>query len=319
MTEVTELSESDRDMLERAAFVAKILGDELPDAPTGYFWNSEGELVEIPEFYDDTEYKYVLGLDPGGTTGVAMLKYTDDTLPQLVYLHQIEDGLGGYVEYFHGSEISENTHVASEKWVEHDKKGVDRTPFIIEGAQAAQWWMFADRLTYQTPEMKSLIPDEFLKEQNLWTEGKRHQMDGLIHALVWLRNHGHKPTIEALYGEQEAGERKIAAPGEAKDKEMSEEVQSAMEALAEAMKQMGDAAQEMADALAEVGQLDGDSEGEAAGSAGGDSKEHGEHELPPEVEVKGEREKITKNGVFAGYQPDEAERAETKELFDGKL
>lgn len=182
---------------------------------------------------EEIEYKYVLGQDPGGTTGIAMLRYTDDTKPELIYLHQIKNGRAGYFQWFEGSEPSYNLTIVSEKW--ETREGIhsaDLEPVYIEGIQYALW---QNEIEYQTPDMKSLVPDEFLKKNNLWTPGKRHQMDALIHALVYLRNSGHRPTLEALTGK---GDEPIAEKGEAEAAQ-----------VAEAMNELGEAADEAQEAL----------------------------------------------------------------------
>lgn len=272
------------------------------------------------EDYVEDPYKYVLGQDPGGTTGVALLRYTDDTQAELIYLHQIPDGIEGYYEFFEDSYPESNLTIVSEKWVERNVKGADRTPQYIEGMQYAWWSQSLKRdpepgLVYQEPDVKSLVPDEWLKENNLWTPGKRHQMDALIHAIVYLRNKGHKPTLEALSGkptepmEQEGG---------AKSKELGEAAQSAADALAEAMKQFAEAMDVFAEALqeAENGGEPGDGKNKAparrgdedfdnpdvkGNASGHTNEEQGTGEYTGKVKITGGTKRRERNGIFVGY------------------
>lgn len=300
--------------------LAKELLEADVDTPEGFYWDENGDLQEFPE--EGPEYKYVLGLDPGGTTGVAMIRYTDASQPELIYLHQIEDGKVGFKDWFNGSELGEDLDVASEVWEEHNVKGADRTPLVIQGVMYALWDE-PENLHYQSPKLKSLVPDEWLREQNLWTPGKRHQMDALIHALVFLRNNGHRPTQKALTGDSK---KKLANEGEAESKEVSEDDGEPQEAFQEAMEKLIEAAkktQEAMEELTEAGEgAGGEGEGEETEAQAQPVPEEGEGkptgdfagnferegEIPPEwldVKVEGERKRRERNGVFAGFETDD--------------
>lgn len=294
-------------------------------------WLDEVEASERdrePEVEEEDDWNYVLGMDPGGTTGVALLRYKPDVLPELVYLHQIPGGREGFYDYFVGSSIGENLVIASELWVEKQKKGVNREPMYIEGVQYAFW--HGEGIVYQEPSQKSLIPDEYLKEQNLWTPGKRHQMDALIHALVYLRNNDHKPTMESLAGENDD---KMAEEGEAAGKTLSDEQGEGEQGDGQAE---GDATQEgdgegAGEGEGELGEAGGPPSGkpskqgtptfaelleqlakaDKAGTKGGNREQAATEEalvdpgdngyIKPDVEVKGPRKRRERNGVFSGY------------------
>lgn len=140
--------------------------------------------------------QYILSFDPGGTTGMCLIRYNKDSL-NLSVLAQISDGHMGFYDNLIGvpAGFDTPTTLVSEKWVEHGVKGADRTPLVIEGVQYAFW---PDQVIYQTPAMKHDISDELLKEIGVWTEGKPHQMDALRHALIFLRNSMHEPTLKML-------------------------------------------------------------------------------------------------------------------------
>lgn len=147
---------------------------------------------------------YIIGLDPGETTGFAVVRIDPKdkkALPELLFLDQVPDGRYGFKEYFKNFWLDDLTIVVSEKWKERNKKGVDREPQYIEGSMHMLWG--DEYINYQYPEVKSLVPDEFLIEQGVWTPGKRHQMDALIHILVFLRNGGagNEGVADALGGE----------------------------------------------------------------------------------------------------------------------
>ena len=140
--------------------------------------------------------QYILSFDPGGTTGMCLIRYNKNEL-NLSLLAQISDGHMGFYDNLVGvpGGYGTPTTIVSEKWVEHDVDGADRTPLVIEGIQYAFW---PDQVVYQTPDMKHMISDDLLKEIGVWTPGKPHQMDALRHALVFLRNQMHQPTLEML-------------------------------------------------------------------------------------------------------------------------
>ncbi len=249
---------------------------------------------------------------------MAMLRYTENTLPELIYLHQIPEGMRGFKDWFQGSTTSEKLTIVSEQWVEHEVKGADRTPTYIEGIEFAFW---DDDVVYQTPDMKQLISDEWLQENNLWTPGKRHQMDALIHALVYLRNNDHRPTQESLADDGEESE-PMAQPGDAEDAQISEEGSEQGENEREFMEAMGQEADD--EEGEEEGSVEDVEEGETQGEGkptnvigygpGGDNekREHGKLEEP-----KGTRKQRELNGTFAGYDVDDG--GKSTDLFEGKL
>lgn len=253
-------------------------------------------LIE-DNWLDEIEYKYVIGQDPGGTSGVAVLRYTDNTAPELIFLHQIPDGREGFFYFFIGTEVGEGTNFTSvsEKWETREGvHGANLEPVYIEGVQYAIW---VDQTVYQSPSVKPMVGDEFLKQQNLWTEGKRHQMDALLHALYYLRSIGHKPTLEKMSGEDPEP---IAQPGEADEKTLPQPGGS--EPGGEGGEQgdgAGDPGDGFAEAmrkLAEQARQEGDAEPNGAGSA---------HGYGIDNRVGPAKPKRTLNGAFMGFDEDD--------------
>lgn len=262
------------------------------------------QLLDETEFGFEFEYEapydpylYVLGLDPGGTTGVAMLRInTEDEKPkpELVYLHQIENGLQGFIDWFHGSTPSANTQIVSEKWKERNVKGANRTPQYIEGAMH---WAWGDHTVWQYPDQKELVPDSWLKDNNLWTEGKRHQMDALKHAFAYLRNNGNSATVESLSGRGES--QPFAEPGEAKAAEIqSQDGEQAsydrvFQEVIESYEKLGEASKKASERLEELNEI-----------LGGQGQGDHDYAESVEVEVRGTRSKRELNGAFTGYEPE---------------
>jgi len=297
------------------------------------------------EYYEPDPYFYVLGLDPGGTTGVAMLRVNteDDTInPELVYLHQIKNGRYGFKDWFYGSQVAHNVVIVSEKWKERNVKGADREPQYIEGSMHMLW--DDDNINYQYPEQKELIPDQWLKDNNLWTEGKRHQMDALKHAFAYLRNEEHSATLESLSGKPESGEgegegtQPMAQPGEAEAAQIEEPGEgegdeaegegdgqgesgaegaaNAAKAMMDALKRMGDAAEQAAQRIKEVADNIDPDETHTGGTSGGGGEGIDNEWDSTKIEVKGERSRRERNGAFAGFNPADYESGGTTLLDD---
>lgn len=274
------------------------------------------------DWYEDIDYsepepdpyQYIMGMDPGGTTGVAMLRISledEKAKPELIYLHQIADGRYGFKEFFGGSAIGSNLTVVSEKWRERNVKGANREPQYIEGGIHMLWG--EENVEWQYPDVKDVITDEYLKSQNLWTEGMPHQMDALRHALAYLRNSGHDGTLDTMNPDGD-GET-IAQPGEADEAQLGQgEGESGgdegepqpnfaeiVEAFTQAAKEMGEATQE----AAEAAQAAGEAMQEATSGGFAEVKDDGR-----------ERSKRERNGAFAGFNPADYEDGGTTLLDD---
>lgn len=277
----------------------------------------------VEEEYIDP-YHYIVAMDPGGTTGLACLRIDPEdpsVPPALVYLHQIEDGRPGFKKFFKGSSISPNVTMVSEKWRERNIKGADRTPQYIEGMIDAFW--DEENVEWQYPDQKELIPDEWLKEQNLWTPDKRHQMDALKHAFAYLRNQGHSATLDALTDE---GSETLAQPGEAEAAQLGEgdagpeggegeggttatSFIEQLQQIAESMKRLDEQAQANTELIKEHLEAEDEAEDEAEGG-----EYTGGFGTPPEDTRNRSKREI--NGAFAGYNPADEELGSTTVLFE---
>lgn len=278
-------------------------------------WQTEISWEEFEEEPDP--HVYIMALDPGGTTGVAMLRIDtrDDKInPELIYLHQITDGRYGFKEWFYGSTVQPNVVIVSEKWRERHIKGADREPIYIEGSMHMLWG--DENIEYQYPDVKELIPDQWLKDNNLWTEGKRHQMDALKHAFAYLRNEEHSATVESLSGEGD-GE-PMAQPGQAENAQLDPSQGSAgssAEAMAEAMEQLGEAAEGTGQAVAQL--LEELKPYEETYNENHVYQQTTEE--APDIDfsslIKDHKgTKRTRNGAFSGFNPEDA--GEGRTLFD---
>ena len=325
MTKLSEMTET-----EWAEWVDNAIGtDEFDES----FHLSEDWFtqIEYEEPFVDP-YMYVIGMDPGGTTGVACLRLLVEgdqegavkyAKPELGYLHQIPDGRYGFKTFFNDSEIADNVVIVSEKWKERNQKGADREPQYIEGGIHMLWG--EENVVWQYPDQKELIPDQWLKDNNLWTPGKRHQMDALKHAFAYLRNSGNSATLESLSGQDSEP---MAQPGETQSAQLSEsgDASEGAQQFAEAMSGLAQEAQEAMQELAEAmgdGPADADSvdfedgsDADSDGEAQAHSRDNSVRELD-EIHVEDKsRSRREVNGAFAGYNPADEEIETVTILFE---
>lgn len=271
--------------------------DEVADILGQFGWEDpEYDVIE-----EQDQHFYVIGMDPGGTTGLAILRIdtTDPKkYPELIFLDQIPNSQYGFYEYFERFYLNPmNTVVASEVWIEHNVKGADRTPIRIEGVMHALW---DDRnITWQGADQKQRVTDEWLVENNLWTPGRRHQMDALKHAIVWLLDQSHAGTASAVGGDPDNADGDGDGQGGGQpmngDNDPSD-VQGNGQPLDES------ARQELAE-LARKHAAEKEAEAETSGGKGEEAE--GKTEDPKEA-----RRKRELDGAFIGFESKEAEKAE---------
>ena len=138
----------------------------------------------------------VLCLDPGGTTGVALIEYNEETAPEVIFTKQIGNGLQGFLNW-HWDELEDidfDTIVCESFTLREGVYGVDLSPVYVIGALEALYPVH-DKI-YQAPSTKPLCSNERLKDMGLYEPGRDHAMDALRHGLIYLRNKKHKPTLE---------------------------------------------------------------------------------------------------------------------------
>jgi len=142
----------------------------------------------------------ILGIDPGGTTGLALVSVDGSTAPQLIWQKQITGGLEGFLN-FHWDELldTEIDLIVCESFtLREGVHGVDLTPTYIIGALEALYPLMP--IVYQPPKLKPLCDDTRLKEMGLYTPARGHAMDAVRHVMVYLRNNKHMPTLQLGWG-----------------------------------------------------------------------------------------------------------------------
>lgn len=134
----------------------------------------------------------ILSFDPGGTTGVAQVSYSESEMPILDFVQQVEGGLLGFLDWWNSLESHEWDAIVCEDFVLRPSvKFPDLSPVYIIGALTA----LTGAVTLQSPSIKPLCNDEVLKRMEFYTKGKPHGNDATRHAIIYLRHMRHKPTL----------------------------------------------------------------------------------------------------------------------------
>jgi len=167
---------------------------------------------------------YVMAVDPGKATGVAIGRFTEDKPLEVIYTAIIPGGTQGFCEWLHvtndGKHMTEldcmknhpeeygnidyHLDVVCESFQLRGAKFVpDLEPVRIEGVLIDH---FGHIMNWQTPSTKTMVSDEFLKEHGLWVTGKdvdhadgRDANDAMIHLFAYAMKIRHIPTLEAYW------------------------------------------------------------------------------------------------------------------------
>ena len=143
----------------------------------------------------------MLSLDPGGTTGYAIFDVDLVNLDQpaeLIQRGQIAGSLQGFLDFYHDvlDAINIDLIVCESFTLREGVYGADLSPVYIIGAVQALYGETA-QLEYQEPKLKPLCDDARLKKMGLHVPGKPHANDAVRHAVIYLRNNKHMPTLTA--------------------------------------------------------------------------------------------------------------------------
>lgn len=154
---------------------------------------------------------YILSLDPGKSSGIA-LGYYDDTVAYEVHIvWQVENGLEGFIQWhdrqWHWIELL-SPQIVSERFVLRSQKFVaDTTPLLIEGAMRV---LFGPDIHYQLRGEKAKVTNDHLKRGFSYKTGKQvgrkdanDVNDAIRHGVIYLtkKKNQHLPTIEKFLGE----------------------------------------------------------------------------------------------------------------------
>lgn len=168
---------------------------------------------------------YYMAVDPGKATGVAIGRVTTEQPLEIIYTAIIPEGTRGFVDWL---EMTNNgKHITEMDCVQHfpheynnidyhldvvcetfqlrggQAFAPDLEPLRIEGVLIDR---FGTVVHWQNPSDKSLVGDEFLKENNLWLTGSdvnhedgRDANDAMLHLFARMLKARHYPTLEEYW------------------------------------------------------------------------------------------------------------------------
>lgn len=136
----------------------------------------------------------ILGIDPGGTTGISLIEFMPATEPRLIGTNQIPNGLKGFLDWYHKSHHDWDFVVCEDFILRPGIHGVDLTPTYIIGALEALE-MNKKKVHLQPPSSKPLCNDNVLKNLQMFSPGMGHANDATRHAIIYLRGVRHMPTL----------------------------------------------------------------------------------------------------------------------------
>lgn len=152
---------------------------------------------------------YVLGIDPGGTTGLARLWLPDDAPADVVSMQEVAGGVEGFIEWLESRGWGLNSRTVCESFVLDG-----RTPKpdlnAVEIIGILKYVVASGKLVFQTnTQGKHLMTNEVLKRAGYYPKRGEvkggHSTDALRHALNYVvKTLKHKPTIEKLFPKEES-------------------------------------------------------------------------------------------------------------------
>lgn len=134
----------------------------------------------------------VLSLDPGGTTGVAVIEY-DDVSVALLETTQVKGDLRGFLQWQKTFDTPIDQIVCESFTLRPGIHGVNLAPTYVIGALEALYQNYD--IIYQEPKLKPLCDDERLKRFGFYQTAMQHANDAVRHAIIYLRNNRHVPTL----------------------------------------------------------------------------------------------------------------------------
>lgn len=137
----------------------------------------------------------ILGIDPGGTTGLSLIEFDTASEPKMLWVHQVPDGLKGFLQWQSKTDRTWDFIVCENFTVRPGVHGVDITPAYIIGALEALEGKHV-KINYQTPSQKPLCDDAALKRLSMHSPGMGHANDASRHGIIYLRNVRHLPTLK---------------------------------------------------------------------------------------------------------------------------
>ena len=151
--------------------------------------------------------EHILSIDPGGKggdTGIVLLCYTSEFRPSCIESWAVPNGLGGFTDWYYTDWLPRhdafNGTVVVEQFVHFKSVQIETTPILIEGAVRFIW---PNAVLSPASGKDTQMPDAVMGNLGFCKatfKGDHHgdRWSALKHALRWLKNQKHIPTLRAF-------------------------------------------------------------------------------------------------------------------------
>lgn len=148
--------------------------------------------------------KYVLSVDPGKASGIALLKLDGDLPERVLSVEAQPDEFANHIEMLlDGWRQKEDFVVVCERFtINAQTVRNSQAPYSLEQIGVLKHLCrkvkyFPDNIVFQSPaDAKAMFPNEALKKVGTWhVGGEGHANDAIRHALLRLVKTGWKPKV----------------------------------------------------------------------------------------------------------------------------
>jgi len=160
---------------------------------------------------------YLLSIDPGKNSGIALGYYDSLTPYRLLERWQVHGGLEGFLAWWDSTDVEFNEVVCERFVLANNEFTADITPKAIEGALVTllrhedvpiAWQPRGDKALLtgypekaRTKAQRQRVRFDFLDRFGLFKPGTENDdsNDAITHALVYLKRRRHMPTLLAMW------------------------------------------------------------------------------------------------------------------------
>ena len=149
------------------------------------------------------DMRAILSIDPGGKggeTGIVLLGYFEYATPRLLDSWAVPNGLEGFADWYYEWKDTYDAFAGTvivEQFMHFKAIQIETTPILIEGAVRFIW---PNVVLSPASGKNTAVPDEVMKRLGLYIAGDHHRdrNEACRHALRWLKNQKHVPTLRAF-------------------------------------------------------------------------------------------------------------------------
>ncbi len=141
----------------------------------------------------------ILSFDPagkGGDTGIVVLDYLSTMAPRVRESWAISGGYDAFCDWLRANDDINADTVIVETFIHFKDIHIETTPILIEGAIRYVW---PNVILSPASGKNTAVPDDVLKRLGLYFPGDHHRdrTEAARHAVRWLKNQRHIPTLRA--------------------------------------------------------------------------------------------------------------------------